>query len=80
MLLARVKRLLDYKTFGHPNLTVRRTTYYGIVSGIGALITFGFTFALTDWLGLWYMASLAIASVVSFLTKFILNATWTFNK
>lgn len=73
----KIMKIID-KAFGHPNVTLRKTTYYSIVSGLGALITFSFTFVFTEWLGLWYMASLAIASIASFVTKFVLNAIWTF--
>jgi len=66
------------RTFLHPNLTLRKVTYYGIASGIGALIVAGGTYALTEWGGLWYFLSTIISGGVAFLVKFAINAIWTF--
>lgn len=49
-----------------------------IVGGIGALITFGLTWLLTEELGLWYMFSLIIAVGIATISNFTLNTIWTF--
>jgi len=49
-----------------------------IVGGIGAGITFGLTWALTERIGLWYMASLLVAVLVATVSNFTLNTFWTF--
>jgi dolichol-phosphate mannosyltransferase len=49
-----------------------------IVGGTGAVITWGLTWILTEAVGMWYMASLVIATFVAMTSNFILNNAWTF--
>jgi dolichol-phosphate mannosyltransferase len=56
----------------------RRFGKFAVIGGTAAVITFGLTWILTDLVGLWYMLSLAIATSVSMLWNFNLNAIVTF--
>lgn len=56
----------------------QRLVRYLISGGTGAAVDFGLLFALTDWLGLWYLASAVIAFVVAFGVSFVLQKLWTF--
>ena len=49
-----------------------------LVGGTGALITFGLTWIFTEKLGLWYMGSLVIATIVAMVSNFLFNNYWTF--
>ena len=49
-----------------------------IVGGTGALITFGVTWLLTEEVGLWYMGSLVIATLIAMTSNFLFNNYWTF--
>lgn len=51
---------------------------FGIVGTSGAIITFGLTWILTEKLGLWYMISVAIATIVAMISNFLFNNYWTF--
>lgn len=51
---------------------------FGIVGGTGAVITFGLTWIFTEQLGLWYMGSLVIATIVAMISNFLFNNYWTF--
>lgn len=64
----------------HHNITVRKAFNYGLTSGIGAVITLGLTYILTEWFNLWYMASVIIASLTAVTAKFIVTAIWVFKK
>lgn len=75
----KLSRYLD-KSFRHKNFTLRKLFYFGLASGIGALILTGITYALTEWAGIWYLLSTIIAGTVAFAVKFIINALWTFNE
>ena len=46
--------------------------------GMAAAVDFSLLYILTDWTGLWYLASAAIAYVASFFTAFFLQKFWTF--
>lgn len=50
-----------------------------VVGGIGALITFGVTWLFTEKVGLWYMGSLVIATLIAMTSNFFLNNYWTFS-
>lgn len=49
-----------------------------LVGGTGALLNFGITYGLTEWLGFWYMLSLFIATVIATVWNFTFNYYWTF--
>ena len=66
------------KSLWHHNFTLKKVAYFGIASGIGALVVAGGTYALTEWAGVWYIASTVISGVVAFMIKFVINALWTF--
>jgi len=51
---------------------------FATVGTTGAIITFGLTWILTEKLGLWYMASVAIATIVAMVSNFLFNNYWTF--
>jgi predicted SAM-dependent methyltransferase len=50
-----------------------------MVGGTGSLITFGITYALTEYAHLWYILSLVFAVLVATTSNFILNSIWTFS-
>lgn len=56
---------------------VTRFIKFCIVGGTGAVVNWGLTYLLTT-LGLFYLASGAIAIETSLLTNFFLNRSWTF--
>jgi SAM-dependent methyltransferase len=49
-----------------------------VVGGIGAIITWGLTWLLTEKMSLWYMFSVVIATGIAMINNYILNSTWTF--
>ncbi len=50
---------------------------FSIVGGGGVFVNMGILYALTEWVGMYYMVSALIAIEVSILTNFILNDIWT---
>ncbi len=74
-----VSNIID-RQFHHSNITLRKVIYFGIVSGIGAVIVSGGTYALTEWLGMWYILSTLVSGGVAFLLKFVITALWVFEK
>jgi putative flippase GtrA len=52
---------------------------YIISGGTATGVSLGFLFVLTDWLGIWYLASTVISFFAGFLTSFFLQKFWTFN-
>lgn len=58
-------------------------TSYGkfmIVRGLGELIYLGILVLLTEKLGLWYMLSAAIAMVLAFPVKYVIDSWWVWNR
>ena len=51
---------------------------YSVVGGIAAVIDFGVLYVLTDFLGVYYLISATISFILSALTNYFLNRTWTF--
>ncbi len=51
-----------------------------IVGGIGVVINIGLLYTLTEYIGLFYLASSAIAIEISIISNFILNNFWTWKK
>lgn len=68
-----LRHLIDLYLFKYS-----RFLKFGIVGGIGALITFGLTWILTEGFGLFYMVSLILAVAVATISNFTLNSFWTF--
>ncbi len=58
--------------------TFRKLVKFGIVGSTGAVITWGGTWILTERLGLWYMTSVILATVLAILWNFLWNLKWTF--
>ena len=56
----------------------RRFLKFAVIGGTAAVITFGLTWMLTEWAGMWYMLSLALATLVAMMWNFNLNALITF--
>jgi len=50
-----------------------------VVGGTGAIETFAITWVLTEWIGMWYMASMVIAVAFATISNFIFNSIWTFS-
>ena len=51
---------------------------FGIAEGIGTLIVFALVWLITERWGLWYITSLAIATIIGFFFKYVANTLWTF--
>lgn len=62
------------------NFTYAKFCKFGIVGGIGTLIHWACIYTLTEWAGLWYMASAILGSFVTITWNFTVNALWTFKK
>jgi putative flippase GtrA len=46
--------------------------------GLGVLLYYLVLYTLTDFIGVWYLASAAIASIVNWTSNFVLQKFWTF--
>ena len=57
---------------------VSQTIKYFLVGGIGVGVNLGLLYALTDFLGMWYILSQGIAIAVSITNNFFLHRYWTF--
>jgi len=63
---------------GRISLFARHAFKYYLVGASGVIVNLGILFALTEFVGLWYLLSSAIAIYVSITSNFLLNKTWTF--
>lgn len=70
--------MLNRRTFNQKNLTLAKLVQFGIASMIGAGIVAGGTYLFTEMLGLYYLISTALAGIIAFGIKFLVNALWTF--
>ena len=52
---------------------------YCLVGGTATVVDFALLFGLTEFLGLWYLASATAAFIGGATTNYILNRFWTFN-
>ena len=60
------------------SLFAKHAFKYYLVGASGVLVNLGILYALKEYIGLWYLASSAIAIYISMTTNFLLNKTWTF--
>jgi len=60
------------------SLFAKHAFKYYLVGASGVLVNLGILFALTEFVGLWYLLSSTIAIYVSITSNFLLNKTWTF--
>ncbi len=60
------------------SLFAKHAAKYYAVGGSGVLVNLGLLFFLTEFVGLWYFLSYALAISASITTNFILNKMWTF--
>jgi len=58
--------------------TSKQVTKYIISGGGASLVDLMMLYALTELLGIWYVASATIAFVLAFFTSFLLQKLWTF--
>lgn len=63
---------------GRISLFARHAFKYYLVGASGVIVNLGILFVLTEFVGLWYLLSSAIAIYVSITSNFLLNKTWTF--
>jgi len=63
---------------GRISLFAKHAFKYYLVGASGVLVNLGILFALTEFVGLWYLLSSTIAIYVSITSNFLLNKTWTF--
>ena len=68
----------DEKGMSKISLFAKQAVKYYIVGGTGVLVNLGILYALTDFVGFWYMASQVIAISISITTNFFFNRFWTF--
>lgn len=64
--------------FSNKNISLYKFLKFAVVGGIGAIITWGLTFLLTEKAGLWYMWSLVFSTFLAMTSNYILNSLWTF--
>lgn len=53
---------------------------YIFVGGFAFIVDFSSLFILTDLLGIYYLASAALAFILGLITNYILSISWVFNK
>ena len=68
----------DGKEVGRFSLFAKQAVQYYIVGGSGVLVNLGILYALTDFVGFWYVASQVIAISISISSNFFFNRFWTF--
>ena len=51
---------------------------FSVVGGIGGLVYYGLLYGLTEFVGMWYITSSVVASLVRYLLNFTLQKFWTF--
>lgn len=61
------------------SLFAKHAIKYYIVGASGILVNLGLLYALTEFVGIWYILSYVIAISVSITTNFIFNKLWTFS-
>src|SRR5574338_211674 len=61
------------------SLFAKHAFKYYLVGAAGILVNLGILFVLTEFVGMWYLLSSAIAIYISITSNFLLNKTWTFN-
>ena len=67
------------KEIGGVSLFAKQAIKYYSVGGSGVLVNLGILYALTDFMGLWYIASQVIAISISISSNFLFNRFWTFS-
>ena len=67
------------KEIGGFSLFAKQAIKYYSVGGAGVLVNLGILYALTDFMGLWYIASQVIAISISISSNFLFNRFWTFS-
>lgn len=53
---------------------------YIIVGGIAFLVDFGSLYILTDYIGIYYLISAAIAFILGLIANYFFSISWVFNK
>lgn len=53
---------------------------YGFVGGVAFLVDFGSLYFFTEFFGIYYLTSAAIAFLLGLITNYILSISWVFNK
>lgn len=56
----------------------RRAFKSGLVGAEGALVQLAITYALTEFLGMWYIYSVTFGIIVAFTHNYFLNYYWAF--
>ena len=60
------------------SLFAKHAAKYNAVGASGVLVNLGLLYYLTEYVGLWYFLSYALAISVSITSNFVLNKFWTF--
>lgn len=58
---------------------INQLVKFGLVGGIAFLIDYGLLYALTEWLGLYYLVSSVISFSVSVIFNYIASVIWVFD-
>lgn len=74
----KIRERLDQ--FFSKNKLLSQLLRYGVVGGIAFLVDYGSLWALTEWVGLHYMLSAAIAFVLGLACNYVLSTLWVFGE
>jgi dolichol-phosphate mannosyltransferase len=73
-----LKNLFGYKNYIRKE--IKEFFKFGIVGTIGAVINLGTLYALTEFLGIYYIISAIFAFIIAVTSNYFLNKTWTFKE
>lgn len=69
-------KLLKYQT----DKTFIQLFRYILVGGVAFIVDFMFLFILTEFFGLYYLVSAAIAFILGLIVNYLMSISWVFNK
>lgn len=74
-------RGLIEKIFVHPTSNIWLQLFrYGFVGGVAFVADYGSLYILTEWVGLYYLLSAAIAFLLGLTVNYLISISWVFNK
>lgn len=78
--LSSIKDLIN-KLLKHPTESTHIQFFrYIFVGGVAFFVDFSSLYLLTDFLGVYYLISAALAFILGLITNYLLSITWVFNK
>jgi putative flippase GtrA len=75
MVKQKLNRLLKQET----ERTIIQLFRYVFVGGAAFIVDFGLLFILTDFFGVYYLVSAAIAFILGLIVNYVLSISWVFN-